>query len=211
MDLGRPFGVITPTVDGDVLAVLARADASFTGREIHRLLGSRSQSGVQHVLRRLVEQGIVEAESVGRAKSYRLNRSHLAAPGVEVIARLRDEFLHRVRSQLAGWDKQPEYAALFGSAARNQMHLDSDIDLIVIRPDPIDADDSVWRDQSEALATAITTWTGNDARLLEVASAEARRAIARSVPLYVEIERDAIVLFGRRDTLHPEHSAPTNG
>ena len=201
MDLSHPFAVITPTVDGDVLAVLARADAAFTGREIHRMTESRSQSGVQHVLRRLVQQGIVHAESVGRATSYRLNRSHLAAASIEQIAGLRDEFLERLRSCLSEWAIAAEYVALFGSAARNQMRLDSDIDLLVIRPDAVDADNDEWRSQIDRLAAAITAWTGNDARILEVDAAEAKHAIDRADRLYTEIDRDGVVVFGRRTSL----------
>lgn len=204
MDLSRPFAVVTPTVDGDVLMVLARADASFTGREVHRMIGSRSQSGVQHVLSRLVEQGIVHSETVGRATSYRLNRSHLAASAVEEIARIRDEFLDRLRSRFSEWALAAEYATVFGSATRNQMRLDSDIDLLVVRPDTVDADDGVWRDQLDELAAAITAWTGNDARFLEVSAEETRYATDRSDPLYAEIERDGIVVFGRRAILRSQ-------
>ena len=35
---------ITPTVDGDVLMVLARAEAAFTPPEVHRLIGARSEA-----------------------------------------------------------------------------------------------------------------------------------------------------------------------
>ncbi|WKK72696.1 hypothetical protein Q0F99_07165 [Rathayibacter oskolensis] len=40
-----PLSVITPTVDGDVLAVLARADQAFTISEIRSLVGGRSPRG----------------------------------------------------------------------------------------------------------------------------------------------------------------------
>jgi hypothetical protein len=38
MDFGRPFNVVTPTLDGDVLGVLAGAEEEFTGRRIHQVL-----------------------------------------------------------------------------------------------------------------------------------------------------------------------------
>lgn len=53
MDLSRPLTVIVPTVDADVLAVLARATASFTGRQVHQIAGRHSERGVRIALDRL--------------------------------------------------------------------------------------------------------------------------------------------------------------
>ena len=41
MQLHNPVGVVTPTLDAPVLAVLARAKHPFTGRQVHRLAGQR--------------------------------------------------------------------------------------------------------------------------------------------------------------------------
>lgn len=99
MDLKHPFAVVTPTVDGDVLAVLAGAEAAFTGREVHRLVGQYSEAGVRKVLGRLVEQGIVLVERAGPSYLYRLNRDHLAAPQIIALAGLRAELLGRLRAR----------------------------------------------------------------------------------------------------------------
>ena len=66
MELNRPFATVTPTLDGDVLAVLAAHDATFTTGQIHRVLNSFSEEGIRRVLSRLVLQGVVLAERVGR-------------------------------------------------------------------------------------------------------------------------------------------------
>ena len=65
MLLDRPMLTISPTIDGDVLSVLARADAAFTAPKVQRLLERHSVPGVRKVLNRLVEQGIVN--EIGRA------------------------------------------------------------------------------------------------------------------------------------------------
>ena len=67
MILSRPFLAVTPTIDGDVLAVLARADASFTPPQVHGLIGSHSVAGVRNALVRLTGQGVLHSEQVGRA------------------------------------------------------------------------------------------------------------------------------------------------
>jgi len=79
MELGRPLATITPTLDGDVLAVLAQHGATFTTGQLHRVLTQHSQEGIRKVLVRLTRQGVVDSERVGNAFTYRLNKDHLAA------------------------------------------------------------------------------------------------------------------------------------
>lgn len=196
MDLARPLMVITPTVDGDVLAVLARADASFTGRQVHQVAGRHSERGVRNALHRLSAQGIVLQERVGPSDQYRLNRAHLAAPYVEALAKLRDELLGRLAAQVQGWAMPPEFAALFGSAARGDMHPECDIDLLVLRSDTIDADDPQWRAQLEALASNVTAWTGNDTRILEFSVGEARRGLAAGDSVLLAARDQGIAVHG---------------
>lgn len=167
MQLSHPLRVVTAALDGDVLAVLSRADAAFTGREVARLVGA-SKEGVRHALARLVEQGIVRREPAGTAQMYRLSRDHLAAPAIIALAGLREELLQRLRRALADWQPAACYAALFGSAARGQERPDSDLDLFLLRPDGITADHPAWDAQVAALAEHATAWTGNDTRILQV-------------------------------------------
>ncbi len=42
MQLNKPFATVTPTLDGDVLAVLASADVTFTISQVQRILGTAS-------------------------------------------------------------------------------------------------------------------------------------------------------------------------
>src|SRR5665647_1343281 len=102
MNLQRPFQVIAPTLDGDVLTLLARADRAMTGRAIERESGS-SHGGVQRALEHLVAEGIITRERAGRAFLYRLNREHLAAPWIEGLASLRLELIERLRELVGGW------------------------------------------------------------------------------------------------------------
>jgi hypothetical protein len=196
MDLARPLTVITPTVDGDVLAVLARAEASFTGRQVHQVAGRHSERGIRNALHRLSTQGIVARERVGSADQYRLNRAHLAAPYVEALAKLREELLRRLAGELDGWAVPPEFVALFGSAARGAMQPESDIDLLVLRPDTVDADDQEWRTQLDGLASTVTAWTGNDTRILEFGAGEARRGLPAGDGVLLAARDQGIVLHG---------------
>jgi nucleotidyltransferase-like protein len=170
MELGRPLATVTPTLDGDVLAVLAMNDIVFTTGQLHRVLGHHSEEGIRKVLRRLTGQGIVLSDKVGQAFAYRLNRDHLAAGHVIGLARLLETFLARLETHLESWEIPAVYAAVFGSAAKGTMTVDSDLDLLLVRPDG--ADDERWQAQVDLLVVEVTRWTGNDTRPLEFTAGE---------------------------------------
>jgi hypothetical protein len=195
MDLRRPLAVVTPTLDGDVLAVLAGAEGPFSGRQVHVILGRGSETGVRRALERLRRQGIVSARHAGAAWMYQLNRSHLAAPFVEGLANLPRLLVDQLRTELASWERAPFYVAIFGSFARGEAGPDSDIDLFIVRPAGIDEDDAAWRGQIDRALAAARSWTGNDARVLEYGEDELRSGRDRD-PLLQEINESRIELVG---------------
>src|SRR5690554_1976209 len=67
MQVQRPLATITPTLDGDVLAVLVGTDVAFTPGQVARMVPSASVEGIRKVLKRLAEQGIVTVDRVGNA------------------------------------------------------------------------------------------------------------------------------------------------
>jgi hypothetical protein len=195
MELQHPLGVVTPSVDGDVLAVLARADAAFTTGQVHRVLPAVSQNGIRLSLQRLSEQGIVLADRVGNAYVYRLNREHLAADHVVGLANLMSAFLQRLEGALGAWQPQPAYAAVFGSAARGTMTTESDIDLLLVRPDG--ADEDAWDEQAQDLASRATRWTGNDVRALLLDEAD----LNPDEPVLRDVLAHGLTVAGTRDWL----------
>ncbi len=216
--MSRPLCVITPTLDGDVLQVLAGATASFTAPEVHRLVGARSESGVRRTLQRLVKQGIVHAETAGRTTSFSLNRKHLAADHVIGLAQLRTRLVDAIAEEVDQWDLWPHGLALFGSAATGTMTVDSDIDVFVEQPgDVFDVEvpaahaiQERWDEQLLGLSQLITDWTGNDARILEYAGwevSEARQASAPLEPVLADIADRGIWIVGSSANLRPASAA----
>ncbi len=196
MDVARPYAAVCPKLDGEVLRVLAGTTRLLTGREVALLTGRSSHSGVLDVLHRLTEHGLVDRVELNRAFLFALNRDHLAAPAVEVLAGMREELLNRIRSELDAWEIPPVHVSLFGSAARGDGDTRSDIDLFVIRPSDVDADEPSWRAQIEDLADRIRRWTGNHAAIVERAESQIARLRAGEPPLLAELRSDAIVLSG---------------
>lgn len=195
MDVSKPFTAISSSVDADVLVVLAGSTNPRSGRELARRAG-RSNTGVQHVLDRLVEHGLVNREEVGRTFLYELNRNHLLAPTVEQMAEARTELIRRLRETIDTWKVPPVHASLFGSAARGDGDTSSDIDLLIVRPGDVDPESSAWRDQLDALASLVRRWTGNNAGIAEVSEGELPRLRKDRPPVVEEVTKDAVDLAG---------------
>jgi predicted nucleotidyltransferase len=196
MDLSRPYGAVSPTLEGDALAVLANTTRPLTGREVARLARRGSQRGVLSALERLVDHGIVVRAEAGRSFQYTLDRDHLAAPAVEILAGMRSALFDRLRDLLAGWEQVPIHGSVFGSAARGDGGLTSDIDLLVVRPGDLDAEDSLWRAQLADLANDVVRWTGNHAAIAEVPGNELRRLADERSTLVDNLRADAVLLYG---------------
>jgi Nucleotidyltransferase domain len=201
MQLDRPFLLLSPTVDGDVLSKLALAEAEFTPPQVHRLIGRHSVEGVRNALQRLAEQGIVLQRRAGMAVLYQLNRNHLAAPAVIAIAQIQSQLIERLRNRLGEWSIRTPYSALFGSSATGQMRPDSDLDIFVVRPARTDPESDTWRSQLDTLSRDCSLWTGNDCRILEYSAAEVVRAISSNDAVIQDIRSKGIRLVGESNYL----------
>lgn len=192
MKFQKPLQVVTPTLDGDVLYVLVRANAWFTAPQITDLIGDRSTEGVRRVLLRLVEQGIVERENSGPIYRFRANRNHLAFEPVRSLAVQWETFLARLGDALSFWSDVPVYGAVFGSAARRTMGLSSDIDIFLVK----NGDDQIdeWHQHVADLESRVSEWTGNDARVLWMSTSEVR--VRAAEPILASVARDGIVVIG---------------
>lgn len=198
MLLQQPLATVTPTLEGDVLAALARAERAFSGRGLQRFLGSHSHRGVRNALERLAAQGVVLVEEAPPAKLYRLNRDHLATAYIVGLAELASEFFQRLGKRLESWDPAPVYAAVFGSAARGEMDERSDIDVFVVRSDHVAPDHPAWSEQVHGLAEDATRWTGNDVRLFELSAADVATEIDADSPTIRAIAEEGVHLTGPR-------------
>jgi predicted nucleotidyltransferase len=180
----------------EAVLVLRGTTRPLTGREVARLVRVGSQPAVNAALRRLAEEGVARAVEAGNAYLYTLNREHLAAPALELLAAIPAELERRIRSEVAEWTIAPAHLSVFGSAARGDGDTRSDIDLFIVRPGGVSEGDVRWRAQLERLSDRIHAWTGNHAGLSEVPAADVRRLRREHPPIVDELQRDAITLAG---------------
>ena len=196
MNVARPYAAVSPALDGEALHVLAGTNRGLTGREVAVLTGRTSHSGILEALNRLAEHGIVTRVEFGRAYMFTLNREHLAAPAVEALADLRTTLVERIRQALDGWDLAPVHASLFGSTARGDGDTTSDIDLFIVRPAEVSAEDAQWRRQIEELEGSIARLTGNRAAVLDTSEEELEHLRITRPPIVDALRAEAIALSG---------------
>jgi Nucleotidyltransferase domain len=196
MNLSRAYSAVAPTVEGDVLVVLAGTTQPLTGRRVARLAQRGSVAAVAKALGRLVSQGLVLRQEAPPASLYTLNRQHLAAPAVELLALVRTQFLDRLRRAFSTWSIPPMHASLFGSAARGDGDIGSDIDIFVVRPAGVDAEDATWDKQLQDLGDAVLAWTGNKAGVIDFAEQDIGQLRDENPPILGDLRRDGIDLAG---------------
>ncbi|MGJ9412717.1 nucleotidyltransferase domain-containing protein [Aeromicrobium sp. CF4.19] len=172
MDLRNPFAAVTPTLDGHVLRVLSQAAGSLSTQQVIDLCAEGSPAGIRKVLHRLVEQGVISELRVGKSYAYSANREHIAWPAVELLANALDRLDEAIAGQVSGWEIQPLSVELFGSSARGESTVESDVDILVAAPALQDAERDRWESQLQDLQESVQVWTGNDVDILDVGPME---------------------------------------
>jgi predicted nucleotidyltransferase len=196
MDLSSPARTVIPTLDAEVLMALVGITMPVTGRQIARLLEAKSHRGVSLVLERLRQQGIVDVVEAGSSNLYSLNRDHVAASAVEALMDLRGKLFQRIRDAISNWEVAPISVAVFGSAARGDGGISSDIDLLIIRPESKFAEEPVWDQQLSDLSFWVHRWSGNRASLIQATPSEIAGMIERGEAIAESLRNDGRYLVG---------------
>lgn len=206
MDITRPGKAILGAGMQAVLEVLDGTTRPLTGREIARL-AELSHNGAHQILRTLSDHGIIEAETAGRAILYRLDREHVLVGPLVDLLHARERAVDLIAEAISDWGIAPAHASLFGSVARGDGNTTSDVDVLVIRVDGLDPDDSQWRAQLDAVGRQGYAWTGNRLAWFELSWSELRSAVDRDEPIVEEWRRDARWLAGSST----QHALARNG
>jgi predicted nucleotidyltransferase len=111
---------------------------------------------------------------------HTLNRDHVAAPAVLALARLRAELFERIGRTVAAWAVPAVNLSLFGSTARGDGDLSSDIDLLLVRPPEADTEEETWDDQRDTLSEDVWRWTGNHAAIIDLPFGDLPELVRRS-------------------------------
>jgi predicted nucleotidyltransferase len=198
MDMSNPMTTVVQTLDGPVLAVLARTTAPLTGRRIHQLAGTGSERGVLNVLHRLAATGLVDAARVGASIQFTLNRDHVAAPAVLQLTELRPLLFDRFREAIEAWPIKPMQASIFGSTARGDGDENSDVDLLLVHSfdDTSAVETEAWDEQLGALSDQARRWSGNYLQIYDLSLSGLLVHLEAGEPIVNDWRRDAVRIHG---------------
>jgi predicted nucleotidyltransferase len=194
MDLSEPATVVMPSGTAAVIRALAGTERAMTTRQLARVAGVSHQRAGQ-VIARLAAHGLVLTEAQGPSLLCRLNRDHLAAPAVAALAQLRATLLKTLVDEIGSWERAPVHASLFGSAARGDGGLTSDLDVLLVHPDDHDVD-LRWADQLSTSGERLRQVTGNCVSWFDLGIADLTRAVQGQESIVQEWQRDAVRLAG---------------
>ena len=186
MLFNEPFGGVIPGARGAVLAALLRTGTPLTGRQIHGLVSDDySLWTVQEALKVLTQLGLVNTQTIGRAGVHTINEDHVfVAPLralLDPIAALTDTVSETVGETVNA-------VILFGSIARGEAAIHSDVDLAVIAP-------AGWEGRTD-LEDAVRTRLGNDCDVLVLTPEDFIRRSGAVEPVIREILTDGVALIG---------------
>lgn len=186
MFFSEPFGGVIPGARGAVLSALLRTGEHLTGRQVHSLVSDdHSLWSVQEALRTLTQLGLVETRTVGRAGVHTINEANAAIAPLRALA----DPIASLRAAVGEViDSEVKAVILFGSIARGEAALDSDIDLAVIAS-------KRWDKRGE-LHDIVRTRLGNACDVIVFTQAEFSRAATAGEPVVADILRDGVALVG---------------
>lgn len=192
MNLAEPSDILISGSTAAVLKVLIGAETSFSIRKAARI-ADISVPQAMRVLNHLSDRGLVLVEQAGRSRMCRFNRGHLASNAVVELITLRTRIIHAIGDEILTWSLKPMHASLFGSAARKDGSVDSDLDVLIVRA--AKAPNSQWEEQKYFSGQNIREKTGNAVSWFDISLSELKSAKAAAEPILLEWEREGITLI----------------
>jgi predicted nucleotidyltransferase len=196
VDLSLPLRSLVPSLDSDVLAVLAGTESALGATQVARLSARGSRQGVSVVLDRLAEHGLVLAHPTNKGHAYQLNREHLLAPVLLAALEVRGRAVELLGEQTGALFPPALHVSVFGSFARGQGDAGSNIDLLVVVPDGHDSHAQAWVAQLQQVQDRVLAATGNRLEPLVLSLDGLRKAAGAGEPLVDSLSADSVRLHG---------------
>lgn len=186
MLFSEPFGGVIPGARGAVLAALLRTDIPLTGRQIHALVSDDySLWTVQESLKALTQLGIVNTQTIGRAGVHTINEDHVSVAPLRALLDPITALTGTVREAVGNDVKT---VILFGSIARGEANIHSDVDLAVMAP-------AGWDGRAD-LEDAVRIRLGNNCDVLVFTPEDFTHLADIGEPVVREILTGGVALIG---------------
>lgn len=195
MDFIHPVEAVIPGTTGKILSVLTATTGELSLRTIART-SEVSPGQVSRILPPLVQLGIIERRDVPPATMYRLVPEHVTARLLLSLSRSREAVLEEMGHLANHISPPPVSVIVFGSLARGDADVFSDIDVVIVRLADVGEDEERWQDSVEAWRHEVRRLTGNRVSIVEVGENEIGRLLRSRRPLWQDIRRDGVEILG---------------
>jgi predicted nucleotidyltransferase len=184
-----------------ILRLFYRTKGSYTGREIAKLIAS-SPEATRRALNDLVSHGLLKLDYVGTSHNYYLNEDHMLIDKVVNKAFFAEQNsireIARIFKEQLGEEFQE--AVIFGSVAKKKERPDSDVDIIVVVRDGVEAD--AIEDKVNEAANLATAASGNPVMpiVIQAGEYEKKKKAKSKQGIWKEIfNRDKSIIYTRED------------
>jgi predicted nucleotidyltransferase len=189
VDYVQPVEAVVPGVRGSVLGVLTRVETDLTIRTVSRLAGAT-------VIAELVSLGMVTRRDAGSSALVGLERENEGVRAVLGLAQVGERVMERLRDSAQDIAPQPASLIVFGSFARGDARLTSDLDVLAVRPIGLFPDDAAWLDSLGKWESKARQIVGNPVHMLVVSKEEVPGLMRRRSGPWRAIAADGITLVG---------------
>ena len=191
--MNRPIRALIPGARGALLDAMICAGHELSTAQAARVAGV-SGPQASRVLAQLVELGIVRRREVPPAVVYAPVESNLVVAMLRDLCNLRDRVIWVAVNAANSITPRPTVLSLYGSVARGTSDADSDIDVVAVRPDGADNDDT-WVESLDRWRVVVQNASGNPVNIIDLTEEEWRARDLSSGTLWHEIDRDAVLLL----------------
>lgn len=193
MNLGNPADLALGDVPARLLNALSNSRSSLSIRQLARATGV-SVASTQHWITHWVQRGLIDQQVAGRALMCSINQDHFLAPSLIALASARELIIQRILVELRSWDPSPLTVTAFGSFARGDGNVTSDIDLLVLRRN--DLDRAQWDEQLDNSSYELTRVFGNSVQWIDYSVETWREMVTNDDPLVSTVVADGVHIFG---------------
>ena len=196
MDFRHPVAATIPGAQGRVIAALLGTSGEINLRTVARVAGV-SIAQASRVLPGLVDLGMIERREIPPSSLFRLVPEHVATRALRALADSRKIVMAEMGQAAAEISPSPISVIAFGSFTRGDSEPDSDIDVIMVRPIGIDADDDSWTRTMESWRTVVGRVAGSTVEILDVDADSVAGKLSGGSQLWRDVRRDGQVVFGK--------------
>lgn len=196
MKISNPLDVLLGApVRVAILRTLVGTRTELTGGEAARLAGVSWPQAIE-ALKKFVEAGIVTRRRAGGGGLYRLNRdAEIVRKGLVPLFSTENDLMNNALKKFtdAISGLRPVSVVLFGSSARGDRRVTSDIDLLVVLP----AKTAAAGEKIAGKAAEIGSVAGFRLAPLIMTTAEIKKASGSKKQLIDNIREDGRMIFGK--------------